>query len=101
MPRPGVGNPGNSGGKKKKSGRKGFSHEKVIQLSYDIVEKELKGKPDKEITRKDKFNAAVELVKKALPNNIKLDPESLNLMFHGIFNSTSKTREDNKEQRQI
>lgn len=73
----------------KLGGRKGFGHEKIVKIAYDIVEKELRGVADKEITRKDKFNAALELVKKALPNNVKFDDEQLKVMFHGLFNTTN------------
>lgn len=70
----------------KNSGRKGYNHEIVIRLAYDIVEKELRGKCDKEITRKDKFNASLELVKKAIPNNFSLDDKTLEILFAKVFN---------------
>lgn len=89
------GQTGNKGG-----GRKGYNHERVVRLAYEIVEKELNNKGKSELTYKEKFNAALELVKKALPTNVKFDNE-LKLIFDGIFKTSQQASGDNKKQSKI
>ena len=73
MPNP-NGNPGNSGGKKGRSGRKSFQDEKlkalVINKSWDILSKALENSKVKAI---EKRKIALELAKKTIPQEVKGD----------------------------
>ena len=90
-----MGAKGNTGGVKGKSGRKGYNHQIILEEAYEIVRKGLKG-DFKSIGEKEKFNAALELVKKALPTNVNLGGD-LKVMFNEVFNTSSKTKRDCKE----
>jgi len=96
MSRPGVGNPKNSGGKKGRSGRKGYDFEKIILKSIQIVEKEFYRKKGQKSAWNDKeiANAALELVKKSLPTNVNLGGK-LEIIFDELFKTARKSSEDN------
>ena len=80
----------------KGGGRKGYHHELVVKQAYEIVQASLK-KTDKVINPKERFYAALELVKKAIPNNFDFGEKTLEILFDGIFNveTTQKTERDN------
>ena len=94
-----MGAKGNSGGKKGRSGRKGYNHQIVVQEAYEIVRKGLIGEL-KDVKQIDQFKAAVELVKKSLPTNVNLGGE-LKVMFNEVFNTPPKTEDNSTESSKV
>lgn len=74
----------NNGGPRKGAGRKGYNYEIIIQQALKIVEDDLRN-TSKVLNKKERFYAALELVKKALPNNVDFGEKTLKLLFDKAF----------------
>jgi len=97
MPRPG-GNP-TCVGKKGRSGRKGYNFESLVNRSIELVSTGLETE-DKTLKGKEKFDASLEIVKKALPTNVNLGG-NLKVTFNEVFKSTRQANRDSKEPSKI